>query len=204
MFEASERIRRLFQQYLDYNPGYIGGGLYYSSIPKWIADRKQAYSIFSPHFKQDNLKNIENVCDAYERWLLASNNKSWTNLQRMGKYALDQPVKLCKLLGFLQQETVPIEERIQKGLAGKHKVFGIAKGILTGLLHTMYPEKYGVWNNSTINAFKELDIYIPLMYSTKKGRTYARINTVLNGMTSYLDTNLTYVDGFMWYVATRV
>jgi len=195
------RIRRLFQQYLDYNPGHIGGGLYYSSIPKWMADRKQAYSIFSPHFKQDNLKNIENVCNAYERWLLASNNKSWTLLPRRGYEALDQPVKLCKLLSFLQQETVPIEERVQKGLAGKYKVDGIGIATLTGLLHTMYPEKYGVWNGSTIDAFKELDIHIPLMYSIQKGRTYVRINAVLNNMASHLDTNLTFVDGFMWYAA---
>jgi len=197
-------IRRLFQQYIDYNPGKIGGGLNYSSIPNWMVDREQAYRRFSPPFNQDNLKNMETVCHAYGRWLLASNNKSWTNLQRLGHMALDQPAKLCKLLSFIQRETVPIEDRIQKGLAGKYKVDGIGKGILTGLLHTIYPEKYGVWNGSTILAFKKLDIYIPLMYSTKQGRTYVRINAVLNNMASRLDTNLTYVDGFMWYIATQL
>ena len=197
-------IRRLFQKYLDYNPGKIGGGLTYDSIPKWMTDREQAYRRFSQYFKQDNLKNVENVCNAYELWLLASNNKSWTNLQRHGYEALDQPVKLCKLLSLIQQETVPIEDRIQKGLAGKYKVDGIGKAILTGLLHTMYPEKYGVWNGSTIKAFKKLDIIIPSMYSPKQGRTYIRINAVLNNMASHLDTNLTYVDGFMWYIATQL
>jgi len=201
---VAARIRGLFQQYVESKPGYIGGGLYYSSIPRWMIEREQAYSIFSQEFEQDNLQNIDTVCNAYGRWLLASNNKSWTNLQRRGKEALEQPVKLCELLSFLQQETVPIEERVQKGLTGEYKVDGIGKGILTGLLHTMYPEKYGVWNRSTIDAFKELAIYIPLMYSIKKGRTYARINAVLNKMASHLDTNLTFVDGFMWYVATRV
>ena len=196
-------IRRLFQQYLDYNPGRISGGLSYNSIPKWMAEREQAYNSFSPHFKQDNLKNMEAVSHAYGRWLLASNNKSWTNLYRRGSEALVQPTKLCKLLSFIQQEMVPIEKRIQKGLAGTYKVDGIGKGILTGLLHTMYPEKYGVWNGSTIKALKKLDITIPLMYSFKRGRTYVRVNAVLNKMASCLDTDLTYVDGFMWYVATR-
>ncbi|MCW4051240.1 MAG: hypothetical protein NWE89_16065 [Candidatus Bathyarchaeota archaeon] len=197
-------IERLFKQYLVYNPGRIGGGLYYGSIPKWMADRKQAYSRFSPPFNQDNLKIMKNVCHAYGLWLSASNNKSWTNLPRRGRMALDQPEKLCKLFSFIQQETVPIEERIQKGLAGEYKVDGIGKGILSGLLHTMYPEKYGVWNGSTVKAFKKLDIIIPLMYSTNQGRTYARINAVLNNMALHLDTNLTFVDGFMWYVATRL
>jgi len=197
-------IRRLFQQYLDFNPGYIGGGLKYYTTHKWMAEREQAYNSFSPHFKQDNLKNMEAVSHAYGRWLSASNNKSWTNLQRRGSEARDQPTKLCKLLSFIQQEMVPIEKRVQKGLAGKYKVDGIGKGILTGLLHTMYPEKYGVWNGSTIKAFKKLDIIIPLMYSTKQGRTYVRINAVLHDMASRLDTNLTYVDGFMWFVATKL
>ncbi len=196
-------IRRLFQQYLDYNPGRIGGGLTYNSIPKWMADREQAYMRFSPPFKQDNLKNMEAVCHAYELWVLAKNNKSWTNLHRRGFEALDQPVKLCKLLSLIQQETVPIEKRVQSGLVGKNKVNGIGKGTLTGLLHTMYPDKYGVWNGSTVEAFEKLTITIPLMQSLKKGQTYTRINVELNKMASRLDTDLTYVDGFMWYVATR-
>ncbi len=197
-------IRRLFQQYLDFKPGYIGGGLKYYSIIKWMAEREQAYSSFSPQFKQDNLKNIEVVSHAYSCWLRASNNKSWTNMQRIGVRALNQPEKICKLFSFIQQEKIPIEERIQKGLAGEYSVYGIGKGILTGFLHTMYPEKYGVWNGSTILAFKKLDIYIHLMYSTKQGRTYVRVNDVLNNMASHLDTNLTFVDGFMWYVATKL
>jgi len=196
-------IGRLFQQYIDFEPGYIGGGLKYYSIHKWMAEREQAYSSFSPHFEQDNLENVEAVSQAYRCWLRASNNKSWTNMQRVGVRALDQPEKLCKLLSFIQQETVPIKERIQGGLAGEYYVYGIGKGILTGFLHTIYPEKYGVWNGSTVKAFKKLDIYIPLMYSIKQGRAYLRVNTVLNNMASYLETNLTFVDGFMWYVATR-
>ena len=87
---------------------------------------------------------------------------------------------------------------------GKYKVDGIGKGILTGLLHTIYPDKYGVWNGSTEKTFKKLEIYIPAITSYRKGLTYTRINSVLHTMASYLNTKLTYIDGFMWYVATQM
>lgn len=39
-------IIKLFRQYLAFNPGDIGGGLKYSSIPKWMAERETAYRNF--------------------------------------------------------------------------------------------------------------------------------------------------------------
>lgn len=199
-----DKIRRVYAKYLDFKPGYIGGGLRYGSIPLWMADREQAYSRFSPYFRSENLHDTKKVCEAYGRWLLASNNKSWTNLQRVGNRALEQPEKLCSLIGYLQEETVPIEERVQKGLAGGYKVDGVGKGILTGLLHTLFSEKHGVWNGSTEKAFRKLDVNIPGITSTTYGRTYFDVNEALNEMAVRLGASLTYVDGFMWYVATKL
>jgi len=197
-------ITKLYRQYLAFNPGDIGGGLKYSSIPKWMAERETAYKKFSTHFLKKNLSNVEHICMSYGRWLSAKNNKSWTNMQRVGVRALDQPEKLCQLLGLIQDESFSIIERVQKGLAGKYKVDGIDKGILTGLFHTLYPEKYGVWNGSTERTFRKLDIYVPGIFSAKRGLAYVRINEILQKLAAELEASLTYVDGFMWYVATQL
>ena len=196
-------ITRLFQQYLGSNPGSIGEGLRYSSVPRWMTDREKAYNRFSPIFNSENLSNVEQVCKGYERWLLASNNKSWTNLQRLGHFALNKSDNLCELLGFIQDESIPIEERVYQGLVGKHKVDCVGKAILTGFFHTMFPEKYGVWNGSTEKAFKKLDINTAFT-SKHVGETYVEINDMLVEMSSKVGYSITYVDGFMWYIATKL
>ena len=131
------------------------------------------------------------------------NCKLNTYLQRIGPWALETPEKLCDLLGCIQDESVPIEDRVQSGLVGEYKVNGVGKAILTGFLHTIYPEKYGVWNGSTEQAFKKLGIYAPFT-SKKVGETYSDINNALHMMASKVNYSLTYVDGFMWYVATKL
>jgi len=62
--------------------------------------------------------------------------------------------------------------------------------------------KRKAWN-TTEKAFKKLDIYAAFT-SKYVGETYVSINNVLVEMASRVKHSLTYVDGFMWYVATKL
>lgn len=197
-------VRTTFQKYIEANIGDIGGGLRYSSADAWMEDRERAYRNYSEKFKPENLSDVEQVKENYSNWLLASNNKSWTNLQRRGYEALDEPDKLCDLLKILQDESKSIRERVQAGLVGNYKVTGIGKAILTGFLHTIFPYKYGVWNKSTIDTTKKFDVYTPGLFSRRKGQTYQRINNLLKEMANKTDSDLNYIDGFMYYVAAKL
>jgi len=167
-----------------------------------MKDREKTYPYYTEKLNPEN--DPPTILRYYEKWLLARNNKSWTNLQRLGKGALKQPERLHKLIKHLRDESTPIQDRVQNGLEGKYKVYYIGPAILTGLLHTFYPTKYCVWNGSTIKALKKLDINTPGLTSKQKGYTYQNINHLLLKMAKQNGTDLNYIDGFMWYVATKL
>jgi len=106
------------------------------------------------------------------------------------------------LLSVLQNEDIDISERVYRGLKGKNKVYGIGQGILTALLHTFYNEKYGVWNSrteKTLEILRRRPIYVS--YSQYIGERYRSVNSELHQLVNELDSDLTTVDGFMWYIS---
>ena len=123
-------------------------------------------------------------------------------MQRSGKKALKQPKKLANLLIFLQNDEISLEDKIWDGIKGPKKVKGINKGILTALLHTFDNEQYCVWNNKTTDALKKLRIF-PRHFAAID-RSYNEINKTLHTLAKKLDTNLTVIDGFMWFVSTKI
>jgi hypothetical protein len=81
-------------------------------------------------------------------------------------------------------------------------VDGIGQSILTSLLHTFNDTKYGVWNSKTADTLKKL--HRPPNEYRDVGQSYVSVNETLNTLAKELDTNLTMLDGFMWYVSEYV
>ena len=148
-------VEGLFHVYLSQTYPDIGAGLRFKNIDEWMIARKNAYRYYQERFKKENLKDTVRVCRDYKKWVLGRNNKSWTNDQRRGYEPLETPYRLASLISYLQNEKTPIEERVQEGLSGEYYVKGIGKGILTSLLHTVFPDKYGVWNDRTKETHEE-------------------------------------------------
>ena len=107
-------------------------------------------------FSPSNLSNLLVVTRNFQRWLLFRNNLSWTTLQGTATLALKHPEKTAKLLLLLQNEDIEIASRVRNALQGHDRISGIGQGIVTALLHTFNDDKYGVWNNRTIDALKKL------------------------------------------------
>src|SRR4030067_2002730 len=99
---------------------------------------------------------------------------------------------------FIQDESLNIAKRVRESLDGAHKCRGIGKNIVTALLHTFYPDKYGVWNNRTDEALKTIR-RMPAMTSDA-GIHHVAINEKLNALASELKTDLTAIDGFMYFL----
>ena len=113
--------------------------------------------------------------------------------------ALDHPQKLAKLLFMLQNENIEIDSRIRSGLQGDDKIDGIGQGILTALLHTFDNEKYGVWNSRTTDTLRKL--HRPPLPSDDLGESYKRVNRTLTELAEELKSDLTTLDGFMWFIS---
>lgn len=123
-------------------------------------------------------------------------------MYRTGLQAVQDLERLWKLIVFLQDESVQVATRVKKGLQGEYYCRGIGQNILTALLHTFNHEKYGVMNNRTEETLKMLRR--KPRQAADPGRRYACVNLELLGLRDELDTELTTIDGFMWYVSKRI
>jgi hypothetical protein len=177
----------------------VSPGFFFPSAKEWVKRRKAVYKVYREKFSPANLNHLEGVKENFGSWLLFSNNLSWTTLQRTATQALENPKQLSNLLLNLQNEKVEVASRIRNSLQGSDKIRGIGQGIVTALLHTFYDNKYGVWNSRTIDTLRIFNQ--PTFPSDDLGATYTRVNATLIRLTKELDTDLTTLDGFMWFVS---
>jgi DNA-directed RNA polymerase subunit RPC12/RpoP len=195
-------VNSLFYEYTHYSPIDAGGGVVFKTVDSWIFARKQAYQEFRKKFSPAKVYDIEQISKDFKEWLLFRNNLSWTTLQRTGYQALKKPERLANLLFLLQNDELDVAERIRRGLKGKEKVRGIGQGILTALLHTFYDDKYCVWNSRTQETLEILRR--PPKTRSDIGKTYKEVNKELHALAEELNTDLTTIDGFMWFISKHV
>ena len=192
----------LFEEFMRLKDFKCGEGVYFEDVPSWILARKEAYADFRERLSQDKLVDWDKLREDFRDFLHFKNNKSWTTLYRTGLQALKDLERLWKLLVYLQDESVDVETRVRGGLQGEYYCYGIGPNILTALLHTFNPDKYGVWNSRTEDTLG-LIRRMPEPASDR-GRKYGLINDELLQLREELRTELTTVDSFMWFISKKV
>jgi hypothetical protein len=195
-------IQTLFAEFNMLPPFLCGEGIVMQNSTLWITYRRRVYNEFREKFRSDKLISVGKLCEDYQEFLYFKNNLSWTTLYRTGLTALKEPERLWDFITFIQDESIDIRQRLNKGLQGELRVKGIGKNILTALLHTLHPDKYGVWNNRTQETLEILRRTPSKGYDL--GTKYGAINEILLELCKELDTDLTTIDGLMWYVSKRV
>jgi hypothetical protein len=195
-------VHTLFAMFLDLEDFNCGEHTFFDNVPLWITARRKAYAEFRDKFSQDKLVDWEKLSDDYRKFLYFENNLSWTTLYRSGLQALNDVKKLWKLLLLLQDDEINIQTRVHEGLEGRIHCQGIGKNILTALLHTFNPDKYGVWNNRTEDTLRI--IKRKPQPDPNSGKFYRAINHELIQLGKELDTDLTTIDGFMWFISKKV
>ena len=172
------------------------------SVDAWISAKKRAYENFRKRFSIEKLLDFDYLSRIFKDWLLFRNNLSWTTLQRTGYQALKKPDRLAELLILLRNDKIDVGVRVRRGLRGNEKVRGIGQGILTALLHTFFDDKYCVWNSRTKDTLRILRR--PLRSYSDIGKSYKAVNNKLHELAQELDTDLTTIDGFMWFISKHV
>jgi hypothetical protein len=194
-------VYTLFEEFMRLKDFPMGESKVGDDVPSWISDRKRAYLKFQKRFSKQVISDPQTLHDNFKAFLYFKNNFSWTTLYRSGTKALKHLKNLRSLLLFLQDESVPIQKRVDQGLGKKH-VEGIGIAILTGLLHTFFPEKYGVWNSRTTDTLNK--IRRKPFLTANVGRSYLLINKELKQLAKELNTDLPTIDGFMWFISKRI
>jgi hypothetical protein len=193
------KVDGLFKEFMRLEGFTPGEGVCYDNVPLWISARKRAYAKYQEKFAASKLLVGENWRLDYKDFLYFKNNQSWTTFTRPGLEALKEPEKLRNLLIYLQEESITIEKRVQEGLQGEKHIHGVSQNILTGLLHTFHPDKYGAWNYRTDDALER--IKRKPIKTTNAGKNYVSINEALTKLAKELNTDLTTIDGFMWFIS---
>lgn len=150
---------------------------------------------YSPQFQPGQIEQIDEK--VLRSFLLIENNKHWSGLFRQSNRICADMAATRAALGTLVDESKPIEERTRPAT----EIKGLGKGIITAILIVAYPNKYGVWNNTSESALVDLDLMPEWPRGASFGVRYAAINAVLNELARELDVDLWTLDTIWWYLS---
>jgi hypothetical protein len=149
---------------------------------------------YSPVFQPDTIDTIDE--DVLRSFLYIENNRHWSGLNRqVNRVCGDMPTTRAAL-AHLVDETRPIADRMQPVTDIK----GMGKGIITAILHVAYPDKYGVWNNTSHDGLVELGLLPQTPRGASFGERYAAVNEVLLRLANALDVDLWTLDAVWWFL----
>lgn len=120
-----------------------------------IDARDEVLACYQPVFSREHIPNLTQ--EEFSSFLYFDNNKHWTGLYRhVGKLTAAMKA-LRHALKILLEESRPIDQRFSE-LVGSSMVKGLGKALATAILLVAYPDRYGVWNNASEAALKQLGI----------------------------------------------
>jgi hypothetical protein len=160
-----------------------------------VAPRDEVLARYQPIFSPSHVSQLSK--DEFESFLYLDNNHHWSGLYRTGLRATADMKQLRRSLAELLDEAQPIRERFPKALK---KVNGMGKGIATGILTIAYPDRYGVWNNTSEGALREAEIWPEVERGDGTGGRYDRINDLLKRLASDLGIDLWTLDALWWFM----
>jgi len=155
--------------------------------------RERVFASYKPLFSLNNLSNFD--VEQFKSFLYFDNNQHWTGLNRQVGRLLASQEKLVKALYILLDENKPLASRFDEALAS---LKGFGKGLASAILLIAYPDKYGVWNNTSESAMKLLGVWPNFKRGMSLGEKYEEVNKVLVGIAKQLEIDTWTLDGLWW------
>lgn len=166
-----------------------------SEIREILESRDSVVDRYGPQFQFGQIEQLDEK--VLRSFLLIENNKHWSGLFRQSnRICADMPATRAALAALVD-ESRPIEERTR--LATEIK--GLGKGIITAILIVAYPNKYGVWNNTSESGLVDLGLMPDWPRGASFGVRYAAINAVLNELARELEVDLWTLDTIWWHLS---
>ncbi len=165
-------------------------------VMRIIGAEQSVRTKFAPIFALEQVQSITEV--EFRSFLPIGGNGHWTGLTRLGYQACDDMGKLRDGLAILVDETRPLADRYDQTL---QMVFGMGKGLATGILMVAHNNRYGVWNGVSEAALQRLSVF-PSHRGTE-GNRYSVINEVLHYLADAINLNLWQLDAILWWVVNK-
>jgi hypothetical protein len=148
---------------------------------------------YQPMFSLNNLSAL--TSEEFQGFLNFKNNRHWSGLHRQGPRICQDMDSLRRALLGLHDHSRPIDARWNTA-TGTVKHLG--KATLCAVLHIMYPQENGVWNQTSEDALKRLRIWPDFDRGTTQGHRYKQINGLLHDLAKRLEVDLWVLDALMW------
>lgn len=160
-----------------------------------VAPREQVFAKYQPIFSREHISSLTK--DEFTSFLYFENNRHWSGLYRQGLGAAGDMERLRGSLAILLDESRPMRERFPEAL---DMVSGFGKAIATGILTVAYPDKYGVWNNTSEAGLRQVGLWPNFERGEGVGGRYEKINSLLVRLSSDLGIDLWTLDAMWWFL----
>lgn len=189
-----EQYRKVVSEIRGITARFKPGQRTYDEIVKY---RDEVLARYRPIFSSEHVSSLTK--DEFTSFLYPENNRHWNGLYRKGLGAAEDMNVLRQGLAVLLYEEQSIRERLPKAL---DQVTGLSKGIATAILTVAYPDQYGVWNNTSEAALRQLGLWPDFERGADIGGRYAKINDLLARLAADLKIDFWTLDAFWWFVLT--
>ncbi|MCJ7543209.1 MAG: endonuclease NucS [Phycisphaerae bacterium] len=166
-----------------------------------IRDAKQGVlTRYQPVFSRENLGGL--TAEDFRGFLLFRNNHHWDSLHRLGGWMSADMPKLREALKVLLDEGVDIRTGLNRlrPPTGDPMVKGLGRAVITAILQVVYPDKYGVWNNTAENGMQRLGLWPDMPRGASFGDRYVVMNRTLLEVAEELGVDLWTLDMLWWRV----
>jgi hypothetical protein len=157
-----------------------------------VATRDQVFAKYQPIFSLDHISDLTK--EEFTSFLYFENNRHWSGLYRKGLGAAADIDTLREALRTLLDESKPIRDRFPAALT---KVVGLGKATATAILTVAYPNKYGVWNNTSEAALRQVGLWPSMEKGEGLGGRYEKINGLLSALKTELKIDFWTLDA-LW------
>jgi len=156
---------------------------------------------YQPVFSASHIPELTKA--EFESFLLFKNNHHWTNMNRVGKFIVEDMDLLREALIILVDESRPVRDRLNElrpeRYWGEHsKVSHLGMPMLTAILQVTQPDKYGVWNNTSDAGLKAVRLWDKRWEKQLAGDSYIEMNEIYLYLAKSLNINLWTLDSLWW------
>jgi len=163
---------------------------------KMVEARDVVLGQFQKTFSEENLPALTE--EEFHSFL--TDNQHWSGLYRqLPKLCSDMP-KLRKALKLMLYGDGPIENRLDKSVK---MVDGMGKAIATAVLLIVFPDEFGVWNNTTEEGLMAVELWPDFDRGESFGSKYLKVNGVLQSLSKDLGVDLWELDSLLWRVKVK-
>ena len=158
-----------------------------------IPARDEVISHFGKLFAPTRLERLTE--EEFKSFLAFKNNKHWSGLTRHQERMCSDMPKLREALSLLLDENRPIDARYTQAVV---MINGMGKAVATGILLMVFPDKYGIWNNTSEAGLKAIGLWPDFERGTPRGKKYLRMNEILHELGDSLELDLWTLDALWW------